>query len=1581
MSANHMGRTQQTDWSHRGGVPPRLDRMVIVKMLFRMLFVVMMLVTSASQSRAATNIQIDQARLKGVWWLMVHQNGDGGWKSASGTEVPTTAESLEALRNAGVKGFPYMMGVSWLSNADAYSVDSLARKATALYFAGLKVTPYLDQLVTWKNTSATWGAYDHFETSFPDTPLALSAIRIANYSYSGQSSDLTNALFCSILRAQKTGSDTTVAGSWSYINPGTTPPVSAVISGILPTTLNILEINAIKVAKGWTSGSCGSTTYYLQTAIDNGINWLLTQKRNADGGFGDNGVSTVLETVLVYQVLNTLRPTDPATGPALDYLLAQQNSTDGGWGDPFLTAMVLKNLPTTTLIDTDKDGAPDGVEFLMGTNPNVADSRWLAKGNGQSVTGVTAPFVLANAILNQDFSYTLTASGGTAPYTFSITSGSLPSGLSLNSATGVISGTPTSAGDYDFVYRVTDATLSSATVPGTITVLPLVTQDWAARYNGPANKNDSTRGGSKIAIDSAGNVYVTGSSSNGLNNDYATLKYDKDGNRLWEARYDNGWDDQPVALTVDSLGNVYVTGTSSNGANDDYATVKYDSNGNPLWGATGARYNNGGSDRAVALGVDSLGNVYVTGTSSNGANDDYATVKYDANGSPLWGTQGARYNNGGSDRAVALGVDSLGNVYVTGTSSSGVNDDYATVKYDSSGNPLWGATGTRYNNGGNDRAVALGVDSLGNVYVTGTSSNGVNDDYATVKYDSSGNPLWPLAARYDYGGNDRAVGMALDGFGNLYVIGSSFNGLSDDFATVKYDANGSQLWAIRYDSGYADNPVNLSINGSGEIYVTGSSCKENVTPDCRTDYTTLRYSSTGNQIWIAKYDSEGTTTPAGLVADDQGNAYVTGEVWNGTNNDYATIKYAVPPAPTNLRATDHPGDQGGAIDLTWIPYSNTKVTQQRIYRGTNPGGPYTRVITFTNNTTTTYTDTGLVNGTNYYYVVRAFDGTQESANSNEANAKPIDNLPPVVPTNLTATDHPADQGGAIDLSWTVSVSVDVKEQRIYRGTSSGVYGATPIVTFTNNTTNSYIDTGRVNGIRYYYVVRAFDGTQESTNSNEANAIPIDNRPAAPTGLTAADVSADQGGALQLNWTVSISLNVTQQRIYRGTSSGVYGAIPIVTFTNNTTNSYVDTGRVNGTTYYYVVRAFDGTQESANSNEASAMPVDNITPVAPTSLTAVDRPGDTGGAINLSWTPSTSTDVTQQRIYRGTSSGIYGSNPVATITNNTTNSYTDTGLINGTTYFYVIRAFDGTQESPNSNEGSAVPLYNASPNNWTTQAPMPTARRELAVGVVNGTLYAIGGRTGNASTGLGTVEAYDPATNTWTAKAPMPTPRSRLAIGVINGTLYAVGGRGTSGGALTTVEAYDPATDTWTTKAPMLTARDGLAVGVVNGILYAMGGYISTTSTLATVEAYNPSTNTWTTKASMPTGRYLFTTGVVNGLLYAVGGYNGGTILATVAAYNPSTNSWSSKASMPTARYDLAGGVINGLLYAVGGQNSSNGNLATNEAYNPATNSWTTKASMPTGRSALGAGVVNSLLYAVGGQNTSNGSTTVEAYTP
>lgn len=366
------------------------------------------------QVDAATTAQIDAARDKGLAWLVTHQRANGSWRSVAGTEAVATATAVEAFGVAGVKTEPYAAAVAWLSNATVVSLDSLARQIIALAGAGLDMTTATQTLVKGRNASRAWGAYPSFETTYPDTALALAAIRVANYGYSD--TDLMAAL-CRIVVAQKPQTEpAAVAGGWSWTyadaNGPANAPATVGTAAILPTVYNLLEIDAIRVARSWASapncpGAQYSTPYDLATVVTNGLNWLTTQRWNAgDGGFGDGGASSVLETALAYHALATLRPGDSTVGPALDYLVSvDRQRPSGSWnGDAFVTALVLKVIPLgTPYADVDVDGLPDRVETELGTNPYVADSRWIAPKN--ALTALPAP-TAAN-----DFGIILTALG------------------------------------------------------------------------------------------------------------------------------------------------------------------------------------------------------------------------------------------------------------------------------------------------------------------------------------------------------------------------------------------------------------------------------------------------------------------------------------------------------------------------------------------------------------------------------------------------------------------------------------------------------------------------------------------------------------------------------------------------------------------------------------------------------------------------------------------------------------------------------------------------------------------------------------------------------------------------------------------------------------------------------------------------------------------------------------------------------------------------------------------------------------------------------------------------------------------
>jgi len=433
---------------------------------------------------------------------------------------------------------------------------------------------------------------------------------------------------------------------------------------------------------------------------------------------------------------------------------------------------------------------------------------------------------------------------------------------------------------------------------------------WVRRYSGSADREDVP---SAIAVDSLGNIYVTGYSRHHnctpYDADWVTMKYDPNGTELWVSTYNGPADDDDHAwdLALDDLGNVYVTGSSFGlGTSYDYATIKYDSSGTKIWES---RYNGPDDhwDMPCAVAVDDSGNVYVTGSSvgSGGyiTGYDYATVKYDGNGNELWVQ---RYNGPKDllDAPYGLALDATGGVCVTGISfdsaAAGLlyKSAYATLKYDTSGNRIWIR---RYNGPTNtlDGASGIATDGLGNVYVTGFSDGtGTWLDYAPLKYDSSGNEVW--VRRYAGLGEDaldEASAITVDASNNVYVTGYSrhSHNLPDDnsdWATVKYTASGDEVWVKRYSGPDAlDDEANaIAVSGSGNIYVTGFTCRRTTSRD----YTTIAYGQDGTELWLLEYDgpANGVDEALAIAVDGLGNVYVTGSSFDeGTHRDFATIKY------------------------------------------------------------------------------------------------------------------------------------------------------------------------------------------------------------------------------------------------------------------------------------------------------------------------------------------------------------------------------------------------------------------------------------------------------------------------------------------------------------------------------------------------------------------------------------------------------------------------------------------------------------------------------------------------------------------
>ena len=372
---------------------------------------------------------------------------------------------------------------------------------------------------------------------------------------------------------------------------------------------------------------------------------------------------------------------------------------------------------------------------------------------------------------------------------------------------------------------------------------------------------------------------------------------------------------------------------------------------------------------------------------------------------------------------------------------------------------------------------------------------------------------------------------------------------------------------------------------------------------------------------------------------------------NGSNPTGTTV----PTTPTGLMAT-----AGNAqVILTWTASANA--TTYNVKRGATTGGPYTLL---SSPAAANFTDTTVTNGSTYFYVVSAANSAGESTNSAEASAKPTaPTQVPAAPSGLMAT--PANT--QVSLTWAASATAT--SYNVKRATTTGG----PYTKISSPTSPSFADTGLTNGTTYFYVVSAVNSAGESANSAEVSAKPTApaQAPAAPTGLMATPANAQ----VSLAWTASTG--ATSYNVKRSTTTGG----PYTKISSPAATNFTDTNLTNGTTYFYVASAVNAAGESVNSAQASATPVaPTQAPAAPTGLIA------TGGnaQVSLSWTASSG--AISYHLKRSTATG----GPYTQVSAPTTTSFTDTGLTNGTTYFYVVSALNAVGESANSTQASATP---------------------------------------------------------------------------------------------------------------------------------------------------------------------------------------------------------------------------------------------------------------------------------------------------
>jgi uncharacterized delta-60 repeat protein len=575
-----------------------------------------------------------------------------------------------------------------------------------------------------------------------------------------------------------------------------------------------------------------------------------------------------------------------------------------------------------------------------------------------------------------------------------------------------------------------------------VMMLAQVSTEWISRYNSPANNSDIPL---NLVTDNSGNIYTTGiTMGTASGEDILTIKFTPDGKQAWTARFTGPGNnsDKVSNILLDNSGNIYIVGSSIGFENGyDYILIKYNNNGDSLWTLRFDGEDNK-NDQVTTAVIDKNGFIYVSGYTINEETSyDYLTLKVSPEGKTIWAN---KFNGRGdnNDQATGIAADKDGNVYVTGFSiGNNTAYDFVTIKYRPNGDSVW----VRSYNGtgnGNDQAFGIAVNDYGDIYVTGTSfgSNGTND-IATIKYNTSGVQQWAVRFNGTDNKNDQVLGIALDQFDNIFVTGFSAGYTSNnDFITIKYNSSGAELWNARYNGigNSIDQPLAMMVDNMGCVYVSGYSW--NGTDN---DFLTVKYNALGVELWVANFNGlgNGIDQANAIGIDKEGYVYVAGNsLGSGTLFDYVLIKYkqTTPENSPNLvaPANNALGIQPNAVfdwnDLTTADAYRVQVSYDETFNNIIFDTLIYTVSQFR------IAEGHLINNSKYFWRVNTNNAAGEGPWSQTWSFSVL--IVPDIPTLLSPSNGSRVPSGNITLSWNALPTAEK-----YRLQVSGEYNFSNII--------------------------------------------------------------------------------------------------------------------------------------------------------------------------------------------------------------------------------------------------------------------------------------------------------------------------------------------------------------------------------------------------------------------------------------------------------------------------------------------------------------------------------------------------------
>ncbi|MDZ4405030.1 LamG-like jellyroll fold domain-containing protein [Prosthecobacter sp.] len=468
-------------------------------------------------------------------------------------------------------------------------------------------------------------------------------------------------------------------------------------------------------------------------------------------------------------------------------------------------------------------------------------------------------------------------------------------------------------------------------------------------------QNDVLEG---VALQSDGKIVAVGYTGATTPHDFAVLRYNSDGtpdtsfngNGRVITAVGSG-DDLGYGVVVQTDGKIVVAGA----ADSDFAVVRYNTNGSldTSFNGTGMVTTSfvAGYESGTSLVLQSDGKIVAAGYAHNGTNYDFAVVRFHANGTLDTGFNGTgkviTSIGSGNDQPYFVAIQTNGKILLAGFTTNGSVDDAALVRYNTDGSldTSFGGTGKIVTaiGTGDDAAHSLALTLDGKILAGGYATTNSNADFALLRYNTNGT----LDSSFGNGGkiitaigsgNDKALGMAVQADGGIVLAGSSFNGVDDDFAMVRYQTETTHDVTFAAESSVPLNAngftatvhtVNISlgfapsvgaelrlVNNTGSNPITGTFTNIANGATVPLVFNTITYNfianysgGTGNDLTLLlpgpgalDYTFNGSgrvTTVIGgsldygntVTVQSDGKALVAGYAFNGANNDFAVTRY------------------------------------------------------------------------------------------------------------------------------------------------------------------------------------------------------------------------------------------------------------------------------------------------------------------------------------------------------------------------------------------------------------------------------------------------------------------------------------------------------------------------------------------------------------------------------------------------------------------------------------------------------------------------------------------------------------------